>query len=180
MNKRETLLELIRREALFTETIKLASGRESDYYIDCRLITLHPEGATLVAELLFDALRGREIDAFGGPSIGADPICGAFSVISHQKGRHIPTFIVRKKQKEHGKQKLIEGPLKKGARVVIVDDVATSGNSLLNAIRTVEEHGCEVTGVIVIVDRLEGAREKLADAGYSLESIFTRDDLLKR
>lgn len=173
-------MKLIRREALFLESITLTSGRKSNYYIDCRLITLNPEGATLVAELLFDRLKEKEMDAFGGTSIGADPICGAFSVISYQKGRPIPTFIIRKKQKEHGKQRLIEGPLKRGSKVVIVDDVATSGNSLLGAIKIVEKHDCKVTGVIVIVDRLEGAREKLAEEGYELESIFTREDLLKK
>lgn len=171
---------MIRREALFIAPITLTSGRKSNYYIDCRLITLNPEGATLTAEILFDTLKEKEIDAFGGLSIGADPICGAFSVISYQKGRPIPTFIIRKKQKKHGKQKLIEGPLKKGSRVVIVDDVATTGNSLLGAIDIVEDFGCKVLEVIVLVDRLEGAREKLAKKGYELKSIFTREDLLKK
>ncbi|HDH41756.1 MAG TPA: orotate phosphoribosyltransferase [Candidatus Altiarchaeales archaeon] len=179
MNKRERLLKLIRERALSMAPITLRSGRKSNYYIDCRLITLSPEGATLTAEILFDALKEKEIDALGGLSIGADPICGAFSVISYQKGKPIPTFIIRKKQKEHGKQKLIEGPLKNGAKVVIVDDVATTGSSLLKAIDVVEDYGCKVLEVIVLVDRLEGAREKLTKRGYELKSIFTREDVLK-
>ena len=179
MKKRERLLELIRKKALFIAPITLTSGRKSDYYIDCRLITLNPEGATLTAEILFDILKGKDIDALGGLSIGADPICGAFSVISYQKGKPTPTFIIRKKQKRHGKQRLIEGPLKRGSRVVIVDDVATTGDSLLKAIDVVEDYGCKVLEAIVLVDRLEGAREKLTKRGYELKSIFTREDVLK-
>lgn len=178
MDKRERLLELI-RENTTKSNVKLSSGRSSNYYIDCRMVTLNPEGAALVAEILFDILKDENIDAVGGLTLGADPICGAFSVISYQKGRPIPTFIVRKEKKEHGRQKRIEGNLKKGSKVAIIDDVATTGNSLLTAINAVAEEGCRVQRVIVIVDRNEGAKEKLSEKGYELESIFRADEILK-
>lgn len=179
MNKRERLLELIKEKALFRETITLSSGKKSDYYIDCRLITMDPEGATLISEIFFDMLKDKRVDSLGGPTIGADPIAGSFAVVSHQHGKPIPTFIIRKGQKTHGKQKTVEGPLRKGSRVAIVDDVATTGKSLLNAIQAVEEYGCEVEAVLVVVDRLEGAKEILAERGYELLSIFTKKDLLE-
>lgn len=171
---------MIREKALFREPITLSSGKKSDYYIDCRLITMDPEGATLIAEIFFDMISGRGVVSLGGPTIGADPIVGAFAVISHQRGQPIPTFIIRKEQKKHGTMKPIEGPLKKGSKVAIVDDVATTGNSLIRAIQTVEEYGCDVDAVIVVVDRFEGARELLSERGYELMSIFTRDDLLAK
>jgi orotate phosphoribosyltransferase len=180
VNKRERLLELIKQEALSIKPIILSSGKKSDYYIDCRLITMHPEGAALIADIFFDMLADKEVNALGGLTIGADPIAGAFAAISFQRGRPIPTFIVRKEQKKHGTQKLVEGPLKKGMNVAIVDDVATSGDSLLSAIFAVEEFGCKVAAVLVVVDRMEGGNAALAEKGYKLESIFTRDDLLKK
>lgn len=180
MDKRTRLLELIKKEALSVKPIVLSSGKKSDYYIDCRLITLHPEGAFLIADVFFDMLEDVEFDALGGLTIGADPIAGAFAAVSFQRGRPKPTFIVRKEQKKHGTQKLIEGPLKGGSRVVIVDDVATSGGSLLSAIDAATSAGCSVAAVLVVVDRMEGAREKLAERGYRLLSIFTREDLLRK
>lgn len=180
MNKRKRLLELIKQEALSIKPIILSSGKKSDYYIDCRLITMHPEGAALIADIFFDMLADKEVDALGGLTIGADPIAGAFAAISFQRNRPIPTFIVRKEQKKHGTQKLVEGPLKKGMKVAIVDDVATSGGSLLSAIFAVEEFGCKVVSVMVVVDRMEGGKEALSEKGYKLESIFSKDDLLKK
>jgi orotate phosphoribosyltransferase len=180
VNKKERLLELIKQEALSIKPIILSSGKKSDYYIDCRLITMHPEGAALIADIFFDMLKDKKIDALGGLTMGADPIAGAFAAVSFQRGRPIPTFIVRKEQKKHGTQKLVEGPLKTGMKVAIVDDVATSGGSLLAAIKGVEESGCSVAAVMVVVDRMEGGAEALAEKGHVLESIFTRDDLLRK
>jgi len=174
---RENLLNLIKKEALSNQPVKLSSGRQSSYYIDCRLVTLSPAGALAIAEILFDMLKDEEIDAFGGPTLGADPICGSLSAISQQKGKPTPSFIVRKEPKAHGKGKWIEGPLKSGSRVAIFDDVATSGGSLLKAIKAAEEMDCKVVRVIVLVDRGEGACEKLAENGHRLEAIFTKEDL---
>lgn len=174
---RANLLNLIKKEALSNQSVKLSSGRQSSYYIDCRLVTLDPAGSLAIAEIIFDMLRGEEIDAFGGPTLGADPICGSLAAVSQQKGNPIRSFIIRKEPKAHGKSKWIEGPLKTGSRVAIFDDVATSGGSLLKAIKAVEEMDCKVVRVIVLVDRGEGAGEKLAEEGYKLEAIFTKEDL---
>ncbi|MBU4266580.1 MAG: orotate phosphoribosyltransferase [Candidatus Altiarchaeota archaeon] len=174
---RENLLNLIKKEALSKQPVKLSSGKESSYYIDCRLVTLSPAGSLAITEILFDMLKDDEIDAFGGPTLGADPICGSLAAVSQQKGKPLPSFIIRKEPKAHGKGKWIEGPLKPGTIVAIFDDVATSGGSLLKAIKAVEGMGCKVARVIVLVDRGEGAKEKLAEEGHCLEAIFTKEDL---
>lgn len=176
-DKKSRLLELIKKEALFKGKFVLASGRESDYYIDLRLITLTPEGIYLIAEILFNLLKDDDIDFLGGPTLGADPICGAFSAISYLRGKPTPSFIVRKEEKKHGKAKEIEGPLKRGARVAIVDDVATTGGALIKALIAVKDADCEVVRIISIVDRGEGAKERLAKEGYELLPIFNKHDL---
>ncbi len=177
MNNRGRLLELIKEKAVIRREIKLASGKTSNYYIDCRKITLDPEGAYLVAEVLFETLKNDEIDALGGLTLGADPICGAYTAASYLNKKPVPAFIVRKELKEHGTMKKIEGNLREGSRVAIVDDVATTGGSLLKAIKAAEEHKCIVKRVIVLVDREEGARENLAKEGYNLETLYTKKEL---
>ncbi len=176
-DKRKRLLELVKESALSTGEITLSSGKKSGYYIDCRRITLDPEGAYLVAEILLDMFRGAGIDAAGGLTLGADPICGALAAVSFLEGDPLPTFIVRKTPKKHGTRKAIEGSLKAGSRVAVVDDVATSGNSLMHVIDAVENMDCEVSKVVVIVDRGEGAKKNIAGRGYRLESIFSRWEL---
>jgi len=174
---RDRLLELIRREAIRFGQIRLSKAGQSDYYIDCRLVTTHPEGAFLVAEIILDMLADEHVDAVGGPTLGADPIVGAICYASHRRNRPIPGFIVRKEAKKHGLQKMIEGHLKPGDRVVVVEDVLTSGGSVLEAIGHIEEAGAKVVRVIGIVDRLQGAREAIEGRGYRFTPIFTRDDL---
>lgn len=177
--RKQELLNLIKKNALKFSSITLSSGKKSDWYVDLRLITLHPKSSYLIAEILFDSLKDERIDALGGLTLGADPICGAFSAFSFMKGKPISSFIVRKEPKKHGMMKLIEGPLKKKSKVAIIDDVATTGTSLLKTIETVEkEANCKVVKVFCIVDREEGAKEKLAEKGYKLESIFTKKDVL--
>jgi len=178
MNKKERLLELIRKNTVRGK-IRLSSGRISDYYIDCRMVSLDPEGATLIGEILFDMLKNEDMDAVGGPTLSAVPIITALAVVSYQRGRPIPVFIIRKEKKRYGRRKVIEGLLEKNSRVVIVDDVATTGNSLINAINAVREEGCEVKRVVVIVDREESARDRLREMGYKLESIFNVREILK-
>ena len=175
--KKEKLLELIKEKALVVGEIKLASGKTSNYYIDCRKITLDPLGVYLTAEILFDKLKDDDIHALGGLTLGADPICGAFAVVSYLNNKPIQTFIVRKELKKHGTMKAIEGNLEPKSKVAIVDDVATTGGSIIKTIKAVEEQGCTVQRVIVLVDREEGAKENLAEKGYKLESIFSRKDL---
>jgi orotate phosphoribosyltransferase len=179
-SKRAQLLNLIKRKALKFGTITLSSGKKSDWYVDLRLITLDPEGSYLVSELLFELLKNEKIDALGGLTLGADPICGAFAATSFRHNNPISTFIVRKEPKKHGRMRRIEGHLKKGSKVAIVDDVATTGSSLLKTIEVVREEGCKVVKVITIVDREEGAKEKLAEKGYPLISLFSKKDFLEK
>jgi len=177
MKEKNRLLELIKERALIRGEIKLSSGKTSNYYLDCRRITLDPEGAYLVAEIILGMLDEEEIDAIGGLTLGADPICGSLAAASYLSNKLIPAFIVRKELKKHGTMKSIEGNLEAGFRVAIVDDVSTSGGSLLKAIDVVEGFGCRVKRVIVVVDRGEGAREALARHGHRLEAIYSREDL---
>jgi orotate phosphoribosyltransferase len=174
---KEKLLELLNREALKRGRFVLSSGRESNYYLDGRVITLTPEGAYLVASIILDMVKDKNIDAIGGPTLGADPIVGAVAALSHLAQHPVKTFIVRKQAKEHGTQRQVEGPaLKPGARVVLVDDVATSGKAIMEAKLALDKIGVNADTAIVIVDRNEGAVENLAKAGLKLESIFKLAD----
>ncbi len=172
------LLDLLKKRAFKKGKFILSSGKESAYYLDGRIITLTPEGAYLVASIILNMLEGRRIDAVGGPTLGADPIVGALGVLSHIRGVPLKTFIVRKAAKEHGMQRQIEGPaLKENDRAILVDDVATTGKSLVEAKEALNKLGVKVGEVMVIVDRNEGAKENLAKAGCRLKSIFTIKDL---
>ena len=172
------LLKLLNREALKRGKFVLSSGKTSNYYLDGRIITLTPEGAYLVAAIILELIKDKGIDAIGGPTLGADPIVGAVACLSHINKIAVKTFIVRKGAKEHGMQRQIEGPaLKKGDKVILVDDVATTGGSLIEAREALDKIGVRVEKAIVIVDRQEGAKENLTQAGIKLESIFTIEDL---
>ncbi|MEK9148430.1 MAG: orotate phosphoribosyltransferase [Candidatus Desantisbacteria bacterium] len=171
------LLEIIKDKALKEEEAELSSGRKSNYYIDGKLVTLDPEGANLVAKIIIELLKKEQVDGIGGLTIGADPIVSAVAAISYKEGFPIPAFIVRREAKKHGMMKFIEGPIKRNSNVVIVDDVVTTGGSIEKAISEVEKEGCKVVKIIAIVDRLEGAKERFAEKGYSFISIFTREDL---
>jgi len=171
------LFKLLNAGALKRGKFVLSSGKESNYYLDGRLITLAPEGAYLVASLILDMIKDNLPDALGGPTLGADPIVGAIAVLSYINKQPIKTFIVRKEVKGHGMQQQVEGPqLLSGNRVVLVDDVATSGKAILEAKQALDKIGVVVDKVIVIVDRNQGASQNLAKAGLKLESIFTITD----
>lgn len=175
---KQRLLALLKKEAFKKGRFILSSGKESDFYLDGRIITMLPEGAYLVAGVILEMIKGVSFDAFGGPTLGADPIVGAVAAMSFVNQSPVRTFIVRKKAKEHGTQRQVEGPaLKKGDRVILVDDVATSGKSLIEAKQALEEIGVSVVKAIVIVDRCEGAGENCSAAGIQLESIFTLADI---
>ena len=172
------MLTLLKKEALKKGRFVLSTGKASNYYLDGRIITLTPEGAYLVAAIILELIKDKGIDAIGGPTLGADPVVGAIAALSHIKKIPVKTFIVRKTAKEHGMQRQIEGPaLNKGDTAILVDDVATTGKSLVEAKEVLEEIGVKVDGAIVIVDRQEGAKENLAQAGIKLESIFSIEDL---
>ena len=173
------LLEIIRERSYEEREVTLASGRKSTFYIDGKQTTLDPEGAYLVGKIFYGMIRGKA-EAVGGPTLGADPIVTAVALVSHQEGEPIAAFIIRKAPKGHGKGLWIEGDkgVKKGTKVAIIEDVVTTGGSLLKAIRIAEEHGLEVVQTLTLVDREEGGAEELASEGYTLEAVFTRGEIV--
>jgi len=168
---RETLKRLLLEKAIKTGEFTLASGKKSNFYVDCRKVTLHPEGAKLIGKLILDKIRGLKVDAVGGLTMGADPITSSVVALGS-----IPGFIVRKKEKEHGTKQKIEGIIEPGWSVVIVEDVATSGGSALQAIKAVEEFGAKVVKVIAVVDREEGAAGALKK--YDFDPIFRKSEFM--
>ena len=175
---KEQLRQLIVRDAYFKEKIILSSGKESDYYIDARRVTLSAQGAYLCASLILDLAKGDQYDAIGGPTLGADPLLGAIGILSFQAKKPVNTFIIRKAPKPHGKQQQIEGPLlKNGARVILIDDVATTGKAFLESIDVLEKIGVKTLKAVCIVDRNEGAREALVQKGCPLVSIFNISEI---
>jgi len=178
--RRARLLDILRERAVSYGDFTLASGRKSSYYIDARVVTLHHEGAHLIARAILDFLRaeGIEADAVGGLAIGADPIAGAIAALSHLEASPLSGFIVRKESKGHGTGRLIEGGLASGSRVVVVDDVITTGASTLAAIRAVEEFGCKVVAVTCVIDREEGGAQTLRE--YRFRPLFRVSELIDR
>ncbi|MHB0936248.1 MAG: orotate phosphoribosyltransferase [Armatimonadota bacterium] len=174
---RARLLELIEELAVKRGHFILASGRESNYYLDGRMVALHPEGAYLIGKLLFAQMADLDVQAVGGLTMGADPVASAVSIVSFLEGTPINAFLVRKESKDHGTKKLVEGPLAPGSRVVIVEDTVTTGQSPLKAVAAAEELGCTVVAVMVVIDREEGARECIEGAGYRFMPLFTVKDL---
>lgn len=179
---RDELFELIRARSFGRGRIMLASGRESDYYIDMRPTTVHPAGATCVGELIVDALDGLNVDFVGGLEMGAVPVATAAAIASHRRGRDIGAFFVRKKPKDHGAKKLVEGLPKgetlKGKNVVVVEDVTTTGGSALQAVAALREEGANIVLVLTIVDRLEGAAENFAAEKLAFRALYTADEFL--
>jgi len=174
---KQKLHALLNKEALKRGKFILSSGKESNYYLDGRVITLTPEGAYLVGSIILEMTNQDKLGAIGGPTLGADPIVGAVACLAHLKNIPIKTFIVRKAAKEHGTQRQVEGPaLKEKARVVLVDDVATTGKALIEAKQALDKIGVIAEKAIVIVDRNEGGAENLAKVGLKLESIFKIED----
>lgn len=170
---KEQLLQLLIKDAYFREKIILSSGKESDYYIDARLVTLDPRGAYLTAKIMLDMVKKDSMAAIGGPTLGADPLVGALGVVGLEMGMDFQTFIIRKAPKSHGKQKQIEGkPLKPGSRVVLIDDVATTGKAFLQSLDVLEPMKVKVLKALCIVDRGEGAKEALAKRGCQMVPIF--------
>ena len=169
---KEELKKLLRETGAFkTGDFTLSSGKKSTFYIDCRKITLHPAGARLIAKIILEKIKGLKVDAIGGLTLGADPITSSVVALSD-----LPGFIVRKKEKEHGTKQKIEGHLKSGDKVVIVEDVSTTGASALQAIEAVEAAGAKVLKVISVVDREEGAVAVLKN--YDFDPLFRKSELV--
>lgn len=172
------LVEALRAKSLQRGVFTLASGRVSDYYIDGKLTCMDPEGATLIADAILSEIKDLPVDAVGGMDMGATPIVGAVATRSFDAGRPLPVFVVRKDVKAHGTKKQIEGPLPPApCRVAIVDDVVTTGGSILKAIDAVEAVGCQVLLAITILDRNAGAAEALKGRGIPYRPLVTLADL---
>jgi orotate phosphoribosyltransferase len=176
---RERLIALLERDALRRGTFTLASGRSSNYYVDGRNLTLSAEGAVLIGAGVLEQLARRpEVQAVGGLTLGADPIVGAVLALAPSAGLgHLRGFLVRKEAKTHGTGNLVEGPLEPGSTVAIVDDVATTGGSSLQAAHAVQSMGCKVALVIAVLDRLEGAAANFTARGLPFHSLLTIRDL---
>ncbi|SCY72428.1 orotate phosphoribosyltransferase [Desulfoluna spongiiphila] len=160
-------------------TFKLASGKMSHFYVNCKPTTLSPRGMYLVGNLVFDAVKDLDIAGIGGLTFGADPIAVATSFASELGGKPIKAFSIRKELKDHGIINWVEGDMAKGEKVVIIDDVITTGGSTIKAIERARVQGLEVVRVITLIDRQEGGLENVQEYVDDVRSIITRDDLMK-
>jgi orotate phosphoribosyltransferase len=174
---RAALLHLVKDLAVVHGRVTLSSGREADYYVDLRRITLHAQAAPLVGRVMLDLLAGWTFDAVGGLTMGADPVAAAVLHAASAQGRAVDAFVVRKEGKAHGLQRRIEGPDVAGRRVIAVEDTSTTGGSVLTAVEALREAGANVVGVAVIVDRDTGARQVIEAQGLPYRYAFGLADL---
>lgn len=172
----QQLLELLKQRSFKRGAFQLASGATSSYYIDGKMCEVFSTGAFLIGRVLYERTKDLEFDAFGGLEVGAVPLTAATAIHYHLNGRTLEGFWVRDKTKTHGTRKIVEGGLKAGDRVVIVDDVITSGGSSIRAVEAVRELGCQVVQVLALVDRLQGAAKAFAEHGLVFQSVFTIRD----
>ena len=182
MSARDRLLDLFVERSFRLGQFTLASGRQSDFYIDCRTTTLHAEGQVLLGQVGYHALTevGWRPDVIGGLTMGADPIAYAIAAESFRRGAPMHAFSVRKRAKRHGTGRRIEGCFESGARAVVVEDVITTGGSALQACEAVREEEGSIIGVLAAIDRQEGGAEAIREAGYEVLSLFGVDELRAR
>jgi orotate phosphoribosyltransferase len=180
MTDHSALIALLAERSAKRGRFKLASGKESDFYVDARLTTMSPDGLALIGPLALSVLRetGWRIDAVGGLTLGADPISYAISYASASSDHPLRAFTVRKEAKAHGTGKLLEGPVREGDCVAIIEDVITTGGSALRAIEAVRSAKASVTGVLALVDREEGGRQAIEKAGVSVVSLTTATQII--
>ena len=174
--KKAELLSLLKEKSFQyspDKPFKLTSGRESPFYVDCRLVTHNAQGLALIGEIFFEMIKDLEVEAIGGLTMGADPIAHATALMSYLKGRPVNAFSVRKQPKEHGARKLVEGDVRPGDRVVIVEDVITTGKSTLQAVAAARDFGLEVVKVLILVDREEGGKEAVEELVSRVEAVFS-------
>jgi orotate phosphoribosyltransferase len=176
MYDRKKLIGLFHERALKFGDFTLVSGKKSSYYLDGKQISLHSLGLRQVSLGLLELLQDIPFTAIGGMVIGADPIVGGVLVAAAEQGRSLDGFLVRKEAKGHGTQKYVEGPVKPGAKVVVIDDVVTTGGSALQAVERIVEFGCEVVCVVGIVDRKEGGAANFKSKGLPFRSLLSIED----
>lgn len=175
-HKRQKLLAIIRRASLLQgREFRLTSGGSSNFFIDLKKTMLDPEGASLLADLLFDKIKAEDVDCVGGMETGAIPIVTALCMRSWPE-KPIKGFFIRKEAKGHGTDQRVDGVLDRGSRVVLLEDVTTTGTSVMRAVEQTRLLQCTILKVITVVDRLEGAEENFHQAGISFEALFTRRD----
>ena len=174
MTNRDRLRDLFRQRALQFGDFTLASGKKSTYYVNSKKVLFHAEAIALLGDELYEATKDLTFQAIGGLEVGAIPMAAAALVAYHRAGRTLEGFFVRKQAKGHGSREVLEGQVHAGDRVVVIDDVLTTGGSVVQAIRAVEAAGATVLRVVCICDRLQGAREALA--GYDFRPLFTIRD----
>jgi orotate phosphoribosyltransferase len=175
MNSRDKLKEEILTKAVVHGKVILSSGKEADYYVDLRRVTLDAVAAPLVGEVMLDLTKGWDFEAVGGLTLGADPVATAMMHVAASKGRKLDSFVVRKAEKAHGLQRRIEGPDVKGRRVLAVEDTSTTGGSVMTAVEALKEAGAIVVGVAVIVER--GAAPLIAENGLEYLAAYQLSDL---
>ncbi|NVN99780.1 MAG: orotate phosphoribosyltransferase [Geobacteraceae bacterium] len=181
MSDRERLKRIILELSYEKRLVTLASGRQSDFYFDGKQTTLHSEGGLLVGKLFYEAIKDVPgVQAVGGITLGADPIATATSIAAFLAGQPMHAFIIRKEPKGHGTDQWLEGRknLPAGTKVVIVEDVVTTGGSSMKAVNRAIEEGLVVLGIVTLVDREEGGRESIEAEGYWLKAIFTKSQLV--
>lgn len=182
---KQRLIELVLdRTFKYTDepTFRLASGKMSNYYFNCKPTTLSPEGMFLIGNLLYDLIKGRrsrKIDAVGGLTLGADPIADAIAYTSFLKNDPLEAFVVRKTPKKHGTMLWIEGSVNEGDKVIIVEDVITTGGSSKEAITRARECGLKVMGVVVLIDRQEGGREEIEAMDLPYKALLTKEEIFR-
>ena len=175
MSAREKLKEEILKKAVVHGKVILSSGKEAEYYVDLRRVTLDSVAAPLIGEVMLELTRDLDFEAVGGLTLGADPVATAMMHVAAKKGRKIDAFVVRKAEKAHGLQRRIEGPDVKGKRVLAVEDTSTTGGSVIMAVDALKEAGAIVVGVAVIVER--GAKEKVESEGFKYLAAYQLSDL---
>jgi len=175
MSARESLKNEILSKAVVHGKVILSSGKEADYYIDLRRVTLDSVAAPLVGEVMLELTKDLDYEAVGGLTLGADPVATAMMHVASQKGRKLDSFVVRKAEKAHGLQRRIEGPDVKGKKVLAVEDTSTTGGSVLTAVEALREAGAIVVAVAVIVER--GAAPKVKEAGLEYRAAYQLSDL---
>ena len=175
MSARENLKNEIVSKAVVHGKVILSSGKEADYYVDLRRVTLDHVAAPLVGEVMLELTKDLEYEAVGGLTLGADPVATAMMHVAARNGKALNSFVVRKAEKAHGLQRRIEGPDVKGKKVLAVEDTSTTGGSVLTAVEALKEAGAIVVGVAVIVER--GAKQAILDAGYKYYAAYSLEDL---